>query len=67
MIRHWQIDRQSARLFSRLIALLLFASFPLKAYADPGSGLMIWQIAGAFFLGCLYQIQKFFARLRKRK
>jgi hypothetical protein len=36
-------------------------------YADPGSGLLIWQIVGAFFLGCLYQVRKLLIRLRKRK
>jgi hypothetical protein len=60
-------DSQSTYTIPRLIVLLLIAAMPLKAYADPGSGLMIWQIAGAFFLGCLYQVQRFLVRIRKRK
>jgi len=67
MTRHRHSDSQFAHIVPRVVALLLVAAFPLKAYADPGSGLMIWQIAGAFFLGCLYQAQRFLIRLRKRK
>jgi hypothetical protein len=44
---------------------------PLRAalllYADPGSGLLLWQLAGAFFLGIVYQVRKFFGRNRKPK
>jgi hypothetical protein len=36
-------------------------------YADPGSGLLLWQLAGAFFLGIAYQVRKFFGRGRKPK
>ena len=67
MTDHCHSDNQSAHTLLRVAALLLVAAFPLKAYADPGSGLMIWQIAGAFFLGCIYQVQKFLVRIRKRK
>lgn len=50
------------------ILLLLFVlALPLGAYTDPGSGLLIWQMAGAFFVGCLYQVRKFLIRFRKRK
>lgn len=50
----------------RLLTLLVFLEVPLKAYADPGSGLLLWQLAGAFFLGLLYQVRKFFADRKKR-
>jgi hypothetical protein len=60
-------DTHSAHLLLPVVVLLLVVAFPLKAYADPGSGLMIWQIAGAFFLGCVYQVRKFFIRFRKEK
>jgi type IV secretory pathway TrbD component len=55
------------RLSIALSTLLVFLEIPLKAYADPGSGLLLWQVAGAFFLGVVYQIRKFFSRNRKNK
>jgi hypothetical protein len=58
---------KSAHLLLRVVVLLLVVAFPLKAYADPGSGMMVWQIAGAFFLGCVYQVRKFLIRFRKGK
>jgi hypothetical protein len=60
-------DRNSGDLVFHLLALLILTVGPLKAYADPGSGLLLWQIAGAFFVGSVYQIRRYFARLRKRK
>jgi hypothetical protein len=57
----------SASTVFRIATLLVFLEAPLKAYADPGSGLLLWQVAGAFFLGVLYQVRKFFARARKKR
>ncbi len=51
----------------RVVLLLVFLEIPLKAYADPGSGLLLWQLIGAFFLGLVYQVRKFFGRNRKQK
>jgi len=51
----------------RVAALMIVALVPLKAYADPGSGLLLWQIVGAFFVGCGYQIRKFLLKIRKKK
>ena len=51
----------------RALTLMVFLEIPLKAYADPGSGLLLWQVAGAFFLGVVYQVRKFFGRVRKKK
>ena len=59
--------RPSANTILRIATLLVFLETPLKAYADPGSGLLLWQVAGAFFLGMLYQVRKFFGRLRKKR
>ena len=50
----------------RVLTLLIFFEAPLKAYADPGSGLLLWQLAGAFFLGLIYHVRKFFSD-RKNK
>jgi hypothetical protein len=66
MIRR-QLHRPSAHRVPRVVVLLLVMPLPLKAYADPGSGIMLWQLGGAFLFGCLYHIRKFFIRLRKRK
>ena len=59
--------RPSSGLLYRVAALLIVAAVPLRAYADPGSGMLLWQIAGAFFVGCAYQVRKFFVRFRKKK
>ena len=50
-----------------LIFLLACAEVPLKAYADPGSGLLLWQVAAAAFLGVVYQARKAVTWFRKRK
>jgi hypothetical protein len=60
-------NRYPAYLVVRVLALLLVAAVPLKAYADPGSGWMLWQIGGAAFLGFVYQVRKFVTRLRQRR
>ncbi len=57
----------SSGLYFRIFAFLILGVAPLKAYADPGSGLLIWQVMGAFFVGCLYQVRKFFVKIRKGK
>lgn len=59
--------RVAEPLLTALLAILFVGALPLKAYTDPGSGLLIWQMAGAFFVGCVYQLRKFLIRLRKRK
>jgi hypothetical protein len=51
----------------RVAALLIVAPVPLRAYMDPGSGMLLWQLAGAFFVGCVYQVRKFLIRFRNRK
>jgi hypothetical protein len=61
-------DEQSgSHVLARVAALMIVAVWPLKAYTDPGSGLLIWQVVGAFFVGCVYQVRKFLIRIRKRK
>ncbi|HWE51998.1 MAG TPA: hypothetical protein VG273_19555 [Bryobacteraceae bacterium] len=57
----------SADLPYRVLALLIIPIVPLKAYMDPGSGMLIWQLAGAFFVGCMYQLRKLVIRFRNRK
>jgi hypothetical protein len=52
----------------RLIAVtavaLVFVERPLKAYADPGSGLLMWQLLGAFIIGAGYQVRRLVIKLR---
>ncbi len=33
-------------------------------YADPGSGAMLWQLAGSFFIGLLFYFRRFIALLK---
>ncbi len=63
----WHRYRLSANTLFRVATLLVFLEAPLKAYADPGSGLLLWQLAGAFFLGMIYQVKKFVGRIRKKR
>jgi hypothetical protein len=47
-------------------ALLLLLALPQmgKAYVDPGSGAMIWQVAAAAVIGGLFYLRKFFSRIK---
>jgi len=54
-----------------LHVLYLCLCFPAlaHAYSDPGSGLMLWQLAVSFFIGLLFYCKRFLgvlARLIKR-
>lgn len=52
--------------------IILFKSVGFLFYTDPGSGLLIWQMLAAFFVGILFyatvafrRIKLFFAKLSK--
>jgi hypothetical protein len=49
-----------------LLLLLAASERPLKAYADPGSGALIWQVLVAAFIGVLYYIRRIAAFFRKK-
>ncbi len=49
--------------FYRALVLLLIPLVQLKAYADPGSGALLWQIGGAFVLGSIYRTRRFLVKL----
>jgi hypothetical protein len=58
----------------RIIVLLLclFVGFETeaKAYTDPGTGALIWQVAAAGFMGAMFyfrRIKLFFVGLRKKQ
>jgi hypothetical protein len=49
-----------------LLFLLLASERSLKAYADPGSGALIWQVLVAATIGVLYYARKIVAFFRKK-
>ncbi len=49
-----------------LILLLLASERDLKAYTDPGSGALLWQVLVAGLVGALFYIRKFTAFFRKK-
>ncbi len=50
-----------------LLGLLLATSGEAKAYADPGSGALIWQMLAAGFVGFMFYIRKFTTWFKARK
>ncbi|MFB3778500.1 MAG: hypothetical protein ACE141_12860 [Bryobacteraceae bacterium] len=44
-------------------------AMPAYGYTDPGSGLMLWQVLGAVFIGLMFHARRVVMRLwpRKRK
>lgn len=49
------------------VAGLLFAEKQLKAYADPGSGALVWQMLVGAFFGGFYLLRRAFVRFAGRK
>jgi hypothetical protein len=48
-----------------LLVLVSFSpNFPLLLYADPGSGMLIWQLATAAGLGVLFYARTILRRIR---
>jgi hypothetical protein len=47
-----------------LLSFFLFKSFGLLLYTDPGSGLLIWQMLAAFFVGSLFYVTVAFRRIK---
>jgi len=62
-------DRSSRPCAAAVLGVLAVLTFavPLQAYADPGSGLLVYQITAAFFLGAVFQLRKLLTRLWKLK
>ncbi len=40
-------------------ALLLVLVHPAYGYTDPGTGLLMWQVIGAAFVGSLFYLKRF--------
>jgi hypothetical protein len=49
-----------------LLFLLIASERDLKAYADPGSGALIWQVLVAGAIGVLYYMRKITAFFRRK-
>jgi hypothetical protein len=49
------------------VALVFAAEQPLAAYADPGSGALLWQILVAAFVGAMFYLRKFTTWFRGKK
>lgn len=47
--------------------LLLLTGREAGAYTDPGSGMLIWQMLVAGFVGALFYIRKILSKFRARK
>lgn len=47
--------------------LLTALEAPLKGYADPGSGALLWQILAGGFVGIIFQARRISRWFRSRK
>jgi len=67
-MRNEHSDRFSA---SRILFLLVLISFGTEraanAYADPGSGMLIWQMLLAAIAGGLFYVRRFTSWFKNRK
>ncbi len=54
----------AVRLLAVTFLALIFVERPLQAYADPGSGLLMWQFLAAVLIGAGYQVRRVFQKLR---
>lgn len=44
-------------------AWLMMVATPAYGYTDPGSGLLLWQMVGAAFVGSLFYVKRLFSWL----
>ena len=58
------LSTNAAKLLAVTLIALVFVERPLEAYADPGSGLLMWQLLGAVILGAAYQVRRAVQKLR---
>ena len=57
------------RLTWRLLYLCLLFPATAHAYSDPGSGIMLWQLAVSFFIGLAFNFRRalgFLSKLLKK-
>lgn len=58
------VSIHAIRLLAVTVVSLIFIERPLQAYADPGSGLLMWQVLAAVVIGAGYQVRRFVCKLR---
>ncbi len=56
-------DRKSSSPVVLVVALMLVIWQPAYGYTDPGSGLLLWQMVGAAFVGSLFYVRRLFGWL----
>lgn len=56
-------DRISLSPVVLVVALMLVIWQPAYGYTDPGSGLLLWQMVGAAFVGSLFYVRRLFGWL----
>jgi len=59
------------KIYIRLVLLnvfTLFFAFPstAHAYTDPGSGMLLWQLLGSFFIGMLFYLKSIVAVIKRK-
>lgn len=54
----------ASRIFKLSLLLLLTLPTLAHAYTDPGSGLLLWQLLGSFFIGLLFYIRRITAFIK---
>ena len=64
MNRKFFTSTHAARLLAVTLVALIFVERPLQAYADPGSGLLMWQVLAAVVIGAGYQVRRLVFKLR---
>ena len=64
MNRKFFTSTHAARLLAVTVVALIFVERPLQAYADPGSGLLMWQVLAAVVIGAGYQVRRLVFKLR---
>lgn len=50
-----------------VVAATLALVSPAYGYTDPGSGLLLWQMVGAAFVGSLFYLRRAFGWLKIRR
>ena len=49
------------------LGLIIAAERPLAAYADPGTGALLWQVLVAGFVGAMFYLRKVTSWLRSKR
>jgi hypothetical protein len=49
------------------LAVLVLAEKELRAYTDPGSGALLWQILMGGIVGCMFYFRRFLSWFKKKK